>query len=103
MKVVKKLDIAAWRKRFECKTCESQLEIEAGDVKYEYHSGYGRDTDYETWTVRCPVCQTQHNVVKTDIPKAVQIAIKSKGLSSPGTQYVDSLDDGKQNPWNKGD
>lgn len=95
MKVIKKVDTNAWSHRVTCRTCESELEVSKGDIKYQYHSGYGRDPDYETWKIQCPVCQTEIGLVSKDIPPAVRAEIKTGKLPSVGTVYVDQFEDAR--------
>lgn len=93
MKVLKKLDTDAWFHRVTCKICESVLEASKGDIVYQLHSGYGRDPDYESWKIKCPVCQTEIGLTAKDIPAAVKAEVKSGKLASPGVTYVDQLSD----------
>lgn len=106
MKVLKTADTSKWSYKFTCPQCESLLEAERGDVKYEHHDGCIRDPDYDTWTVSCPICQRSQNIPEKDIPKALQVQIKNKQFANPGVSYTvsssDDLSDNKQNPWTKG-
>ena len=58
MKVLKKINTDNWKYKILCSQCDSELEAEKGDVKYEYHDGDCRDPGYETWDIICPVCST---------------------------------------------
>lgn len=93
MKVIKKVDTSGWNIKHTCTTCESELEIEKGDIKYEYHSGYQRDPDYVSWTTKCPVCNQHIDISIKSIPKVVQVEIKNGKIPSPGVSYVDQFED----------
>lgn len=86
MKILKAPD-TDWSHKYTC-SCEALLEIEKGDVKYQFYSGMGRETDYETWTAKCPICEKEISIPVTKIPVAVRLEIK-KGLPSPGTTWED--------------
>jgi hypothetical protein len=87
MKILKAPD-TNWGYKHTCADCEAELEVEKGDVKYQFHSGMGRENDYETWEAKCPLCEREIAVPLAKIPKAVQVEIK-KGLPSPGTTWAD--------------
>jgi hypothetical protein len=78
-----------WGYKQTCVGCEAQLEVEKGDVKYQFHSGMGRENDYESWTAQCPICEREIMVPVSKIPKAIQIEIKKGKLPSPGITYAD--------------
>jgi len=93
MKILKRVDTNNWSYKYTCTQCESELEVEKGDIKYQFHSGYGRETDYETWTATCPVCQNHFHIPDKNFSSALKVEIKSGKLSSPGTVYLDQFED----------
>lgn len=78
MKIIKKADISNWSHKFTCNSCDSELEAESSDLFYSFHSGYGRETDYETYSVKCAVCNTSHTVKDSVIPKALKLEVKER-------------------------
>ena len=90
MKIIKAPD-TNWSRKHTCSNCTAELELDKGDVKYQYHSGDFRDPSYETWTATCPVCHTNFNVPESSIPKAVQVEIKKRHDNGPygGGGYFD--------------
>jgi hypothetical protein len=93
MKVLKRVDTSNWSYKRTCTICESELQVEKGDVKYKYHRGDQRDPDYETWHATCPVCQNEFPVPEKELSKALKVEIKSGKLTSPGITYVDLFED----------
>jgi hypothetical protein len=81
MKVLKKADTSNWSHKFKCSSCESELEAESSDLLYTYCSGYGREPDYEYYSVKCAVCDAAHNVKTADIPQLLQLQVNLNNQS----------------------
>lgn len=77
MKIIHK-PATDWTYKHTCKFCDTELEVEKSDVKYSFQSGYGRDSDYDYWSAKCPVCNESFSIPAAKIPKIVQIEIKKK-------------------------
>ena len=86
MKILKKPD-SNWSYKHTCKSCDADLEVEKGDVRYTYNAGDFRDPGYETWTANCPCCSATIDVPVAKIPKIVQVEIKKSAPSSGGGYY----------------
>jgi len=84
MKVLKRPD-TSWSYKHTCAQCTAELEVEKSDVKYHHYSGDFREPEYETWQATCPVCSSVFSINEKNIPKIVQIEIKSNRTAS--TQY----------------
>jgi hypothetical protein len=93
MKVLKKVDTSNWSYKHTCATCESELQAEKGDIKYQYHNGLYSDSDYETWNAECPVCQNEFPIPDKELSKALKVEIRSGKLAYPGVSYVDQFAD----------
>ena len=86
MKIIKQVDVSNWKYRFTCTSCDSELEAEASDIKHTSHYDQ-RDAQYDTYCVYCPVCSTSKSILEKDIPKALQVKIKSKKTISYGGPF----------------
>lgn len=78
MKIIKKVDTKEWSLKCTCSQCDTELEAEAGDVKVTHVSGYGRDSDYDAWSVNCPVCSNTISLKQDNIPKLIRVNAKQK-------------------------
>ena len=81
MKVLKQADTSAWRYKFTCSKCDSELEAEGSDLKHKHVDGGDmRDPypSYDLYTVNCAVCQESRNVPEKDIPKALIHQVKER-------------------------
>jgi hypothetical protein len=78
MKIIKKVDTSTWSYKHTCDTCDTELEVEKSDVKYQYFEGYGKDPDWDEWKAICPICFTAFNVPLENIPRAVRVEIRNK-------------------------
>jgi hypothetical protein len=77
MKVIKKQDVSNWNLTYHCNNCDSDLEIYAGDIKYWSYDGDFRDPSYEYFSCNCAVCNDQHTIPSSNIPKLIQLEVKS--------------------------
>jgi hypothetical protein len=67
MKVVKaSVDLATWTLPVKCESCKSDLEVEAGDIKYRYQS------DGYHYFCNCVLCNASMHFSEKQIPKIVQ-------------------------------
>jgi len=85
MKVVKRPD-TEWSYNYTCDNCTAVLEVEKTDVRHEHHSANdprGLDSDWDSWTARCPICSELISIPETSIPKAVQVEIKKRSDNGP--------------------
>lgn len=98
MKIIKKTDTDAWSHKYTCDKCETEMEIEKGDLCHQHHSGYGRESDYDEFYCFCPICHDKIVVVSSKIPKAVQVLVKQKNSPSSG---IDMRDVGSGPPWDR--
>lgn len=80
MKVVERKE---WEKTFKhectCPQCESKLEAESSDIRYEASNGDGHDFCPERFWVNCPVCQCVITILAPKIPKYIQILAARRG------------------------
>lgn len=77
MKILKKVDVNEWKHNFTCDDCDSSLEANASDVKYVYHDGMGRESNYEEYLVDCPVCGESKTLDEVNLPKLVKLTAKN--------------------------
>lgn len=91
MKVIKKEDISNWTYKYTCSNCDSELEVESGDLKYTRHDGDMREPGYDKYTANCAVCSNMFTILESKIPKLIKLAAKNKSSSSPrgGNSYFD--------------
>jgi hypothetical protein len=82
MKIIKKVDVSGWSRPHTCTKCDSQLEVEKGDLIYYYYAGDQRDPSYESFSAKCPVCNDSFCVPNDAIPKIIRLEVKAKGASS---------------------
>ena len=78
MKVLKKVETKGWSYKHTCANCDSELEAEGGDLKYDYYPGDFRDPSYESFHCTCPECGQQFTVPTNKIPKLLQLAAKAR-------------------------
>lgn len=83
MKIIKKPDVSGWNFKYHCSKCDSDLEIEASDLKYYYYAGDQRDPSYESYSASCAVCNVTIDISTSHIPKLIQIELKKKHNSVP--------------------
>lgn len=87
MKIVKKPDVSGWKFLYHCSKCDSDLEVDSSDLKYNYYAGDQRDPSYESYSASCAVCNDNFPVSTSNIPKLIQIEVKKKHSSA--THYQD--------------
>ncbi len=72
MKVIKaSVDLTAWRLPISCKTCSSDLELEAKDISYEYQ------TKGDCYHATCCLCKNYIYISESKLPKIVEVDITS--------------------------
>lgn len=73
MKIISTPDTGAWRFKCDCSQCLSELEADAGDVRYAPETG-GNQHDYvpSRLYVECPVCEMQLTIPDAGVPFMVQ-------------------------------
>lgn len=84
MKILKRPD-TQWSYKHTCSNCTAELEVEKSDVKHTSYPGDFREPGYETWSATCPICMVSFTIPESKLPKAVQVEIKDKRVSSSGT------------------
>lgn len=85
MKIIKKEDVSRWNYKHKCINCDTELLIEAADVKYYHYDGDFREPSYDTYTANCIVCGKSFNIPIRDVPKLIQVeARKRQPVKSSG-------------------
>jgi transcription elongation factor Elf1 len=87
MKIIKKADASKWSHKFTCGNCASELEAEASDVIYNYYAGDYRDPSYETFSLKCVICNHALTLKTSELPKIIQIEAKNRSKPSSGSFY----------------
>lgn len=89
MKIINKVDTAAWSYKIDCARCETELEVERGDLHTQHYPGDCRgESAYDKFFCYCPVCKGQINILNDKIPKAVQVEVLQKKSSSTSYDYT---------------
>lgn len=79
MKIIKQSDTSQWSFRATCDNCDSELQVEAGDVKHIHHPGYDqREPAYDEYYATCPVCSAKIEVPESKMSKALKVKTKTK-------------------------
>jgi hypothetical protein len=78
MKVIKKEDTSHWTYKHICKDCDSELEVEAKDLRHTHYDGDFRDPAYDTYSAQCAVCTRTFTVPVNKIPKLIQIEAQGR-------------------------
>lgn len=78
MKIISKPD-TNWNTRHTCLHCEAVLEVDKSDIKSTYYDGDIRDPGYFKYTADCPICHVSFEILRSLLPKAVQLEIQNKG------------------------
>ena len=75
MKVIKaSVDLATWTLAVTCKNCDSQLELESADIRY----------DYPSYLANCCLCDKIITVDGKQVPEIVKTDIlKNRYISHP--------------------
>ena len=74
MKIISTPDVSNWSYKCTCRDCESVLEIEAKDLKYNC----GQQGDSDWYTTNCIVCGQMITIIESKLPKLVALRIKGK-------------------------
>lgn len=84
MKIIKQTDFSNWKYRFTCSKCSSELEAEPTDVivTVSSDSGHYAGSSFESYSVKCPICHKDTNILPDKIPEVLKIFAKNrnKGL-----------------------
>jgi hypothetical protein len=88
MKIIKKEDTSGWKYRHTCANCDSELEVEAKDLRYTRYDGDMREPGYDSYSAQCAVCSQTFNVLANKIPKLIQIEAKDR-TQRHSTNYFD--------------
>lgn len=91
MKVIKRADTSAWKFKFTCCSCDSELEAESKDLSYRYVEGGDSRDPYpasEEYSVHCCVCSTRRIVPEAGLTKAVKHEAKERSQRH-STSYWD--------------
>lgn len=79
MKIIKQADTSSWSYRATCDKCESELQVEPGDLCHIHHEGYDmREPAWDEYYASCPVCSGIVGVPESKIPKALRISVQQK-------------------------
>ena len=89
MKILRKLDTSQWNYKYTCGKCDTEMEVEKGDLKYKYMDGDRNEMGQDTFAFNCPACGDVSFVPLVRIPKLVQIEVK-KGVPAAGVKYSTS-------------
>lgn len=89
MKVIKKENVDGWSRKHICGSCNSELEVEAKDLRHYSYQGDQRDPGYDAFKATCAVCHQEFTVPSNEIPKLIQIEAKGRSRQSPHTSYLD--------------
>lgn len=87
MKVLKKQDVSGWSYKHTCANCDTELEVEASDLRYHRYDGDCREPGYDSFTANCSVCSQSFTVLTTKIPKLIQLEAKNRSSSGGGGWY----------------
>lgn len=82
MKVLKQENTAGWCVKHICDECDSELEVYAEDLIFQYMEGDQREPGYDRYTAQCAVCSFSFDIEVTKIPKLVQLEVKARKASS---------------------
>lgn len=91
MKIIKKADTSAWRYKFTCNKCDTELEADGSDLIHKHYPGGDSRDPYpssDVYTVICPVCAESRNVPDKDIPKALMHEVRQR-CERLNTSYFD--------------
>jgi hypothetical protein len=88
MKVIKKQDITNWSYKHICDNCESELEVEGKDLRYNKYDGDMREPGYVTYSACCAVCSEIFTIDEKKIPRLLQIEAEKRTARS-STGYFD--------------
>jgi hypothetical protein len=88
MKVLKKQDTENWTYKHICSGCDSELEVEAKDLRHKRYDGDPREPGYDSYSAQCVVCQSEIGIPENKIPKLIQLEAKNK-TSRRSTNYFD--------------
>lgn len=87
MKILKKQDVSQWNYKHTCSNCDSELEVEAKDLRHQHYDGDQRDPAYDSYSAQCAVCVTSFTIPENKIPKLIQIEAKGKSSKSSGNYF----------------
>lgn len=82
MKVINKPDVSNWSLKKTCEKCDTELEIEASDIRHQYYDGDFRDPGYDKYWANCPICSAELAVPKDKMPKLIRLRVEKKSTSS---------------------
>lgn len=78
MKVIKKEDVSNWGYKHTCSGCDSELLIEAKDVRHQRFDGDPREPGYDKYTAECVVCSQPIIIPESKIPKILRVEIQNR-------------------------
>lgn len=83
MKIISQIDTSTWSHKCKCGNCESQLEVEASDIRHSHSKSDGIYPSSDSYYVCCPVCSYSVIILTNDMPKIVQIEAQKRCAPSP--------------------
>lgn len=89
MKILKKQDVSNWAHKHTCVNCESELELDAKDLRYHRYDGDMREPGYDSFDAACAVCSQTFSVPIAKIPKLIQIEARERTTRLSSGNYFD--------------
>lgn len=76
MKILNKVDISNWKFFHTCVICETEMEADQSDLKYQPINGAPWESDYDEFYFYCPTCNEKIRVPSKEMPKLLQLEVK---------------------------
>jgi len=89
MKVIKKENVENWSHRITCSACNSELEVEAKDLKHIRYDGDQREPGYDKFYANCAICSDQLTIPSNNVPKLLQIEARNRSARNTNCTYWD--------------
>jgi hypothetical protein len=77
MKIIKQVDISNWCYNHTCEECETEMEADRSDIKYQYIAGDRNEAGTDNFYFDCPVCSKSVYVPIAVVPKILQVLLKT--------------------------
>jgi hypothetical protein len=88
MKIIKKVDITNWKLEHTCDKCETEMEVEKSDIRYQLSKAdRPSDNDQDTFYFLCPVCIDTIYIDPDKLPKVLQVLLKRDNNVSFGGYF----------------
>ncbi len=89
MKVIKKEDTSNWGYKHTCSGCDTELLVEAKDVRHQRIDGDPREPGWDKYTANCSECGGEIGIPESKIPKILRVEIQNRTKRYSGTGYFD--------------